>query len=134
MRGRWVHLAFMWALACAMVAPLLFGVAYLPAMHALGFEAAHACACGMEKGKCGCPECEELERGEKRAHEEGIAIAKKTCRDEDGSIVHGALPLALHETSDALLAPSFATVSPTRMYSRATTRALPGPAPPPPRI
>jgi len=133
MRGKWVQIAFIWALACALVAPLLLGVAYVPAMRALGFEVAHACACGMEKGKCGCPECEELERGEKRSIEEGVAILKKTCRDDDASVVHGALPVALAENHSTELAPAIEYAPFEFFYTRYVPRALAGPAPPPPR-
>lgn len=131
---RWLHRVVAWAVAFVMCVPVLLGSAYVPAMQALGLGATHACACGMEKGTCGCPECEELEKGEAHAREVGISIAKKTCRDEDNALGSGALPLATLSDEFSISPPGHDERTWIPSVSSLASRLASGPSPPPPRV
>lgn len=130
---RWLHRVVAWAVAFVMCVPVLLGSAYVPAMKALGFGATHACACGMEKGTCGCPECEELEKGEAHAREVGIPIAKKTCRDDDSALGAGALPLATLADEFSMSPPGHDERAWIPSVTLLASRLPNGPSPPPPR-
>jgi hypothetical protein len=61
MRGRTASACLLF-FALLLAAPMLLGPALAPVLRVLRVEAVHLCACGMPAGKCGCPECERIER------------------------------------------------------------------------
>jgi len=55
-----------------------------PVVVALGGHIEHRCACGMVRGKCGCPECERLEKQRQEDREpQPYAVLKSNCDDDD---------------------------------------------------
>jgi hypothetical protein len=95
---RLVRLVCVLATAAMLAAPMLLGPAITPLVRALGEAPQHHCACGMEPGKCGCPECEH--RAE-QDHE--YPVLKSSC-DDDGQapLAFGALPAGVPGPSLAL--------------------------------
>lgn len=82
------------AVAIVALLPVLVGPATMPLVRALGGLETHHCACGMEAGKCGCPECGRLEQQRRADDEElrGQATWKVGCGDAQGlSGTSGAL-------------------------------------------
>jgi hypothetical protein len=81
----WAWLAFVFML------PVALGPARMTIERALGGEPSHACACGMKRGTCGCPECERLE-AQKQKIGKSVAV-RSACEDDDGFVRAPAAPL-----------------------------------------
>ncbi len=116
-------------------APLFLGPATAVLLHALGGEVEHACACGMKRGTCGCPECAQLEK-ERRESKKPVPYMtlKSSCDDDEDGRGVGALPPAV---------PSVPFVVHQVVYTERATPLLPRalvsidpdePATPPPRL
>lgn len=83
---RWVSIVVVLLAALPVAMAPSWGVL----LHALGGGMDHHCACGMVKGKCGCRECERLER----QRDSGdmvilLPVLKGSC-DDDGA--HASTP------------------------------------------
>jgi hypothetical protein len=127
------------ALVAALVvaAPLVFGPAFAWALHAMGGEAEHLCACGMKQGTCGCPECERL-TAQKQAEKKDAAIPyrtfKRACSDDDDTTIPVS-PLPPAVPSVLAAAPPKTPVLFTAIAPAAAvvSRDRAAPPPPPPR-
>jgi len=118
--------------AFAILAPLLFGPALTPLVHALGAQVEHRCACGMAPGECGCSVCARVER--ERRESARRPLVRSGCEDDDGLPALGSL---------APYVDSFAGVDivspPAFMFVRdrvppARSRGPDEPARPPPKV
>jgi hypothetical protein len=136
---RWVRLACVIAVGIVLAAPLLLGPALAPMARALGGDPQHLCACGMEEGKCGCPECERMAQA---AHDDDMAdaipsprpVLKSGC-DDDTRVVpsFAAFTVATLPAGETLPPPhamaSTDTLAPDTLLPRGRKR----PPTPPPR-
>ena len=123
------RLACLVALAAVLFAPLLLGPALAPLVHALGGEAAHHCACGMEPGKCGCPECEHQAQPDGQAH-----FVKSSCDDGGDALpAFGVHAVAVVPYLTRLAAPSAERVPPYAAPAALHARERERPPTPPPR-
>lgn len=130
-RARLQRLLRRWAqLACALAAltvlvPMALGAAMGPVMRELGADAAtHVCKCKMGPGKCGCPECMQLERDRASERHRGSAPSLRGHCDQDDA----AFPLA------APPATVLAAASAVLRASRGDRVAVSAPCRPPPSL
>jgi hypothetical protein len=125
-----------WCRVLALVAtlPIACGSSWGVLVRALGAEHDHHCACGMVRGKCGCPECERIEAGRQSGDDivARIAVLRGTCGEVE----------ALSPPQCLAVLPSAITVAKVLRAQRERIRclvpALPsrareGPPDPPPR-
>jgi hypothetical protein len=126
---RIIRLVCVLATALVLAAPLLLGPALSPLVRALGGEAQHHCACGMEPGKCGCPECEHREAPDGLPH-----IVKSSCSD-GGDVLpsFGGLPVAFLPRVARVPAPSVERLPLVLAYEDVDARDRVRPPTPPPR-
>jgi hypothetical protein len=83
-----------YAVLLTLAAPAALGPATGPLLRELAEQQAHLCKCGMTPGKCGCPECERLERARQQAHApEAVPTFRRDCDDDAPSILLSALPV-----------------------------------------
>jgi hypothetical protein len=122
-------------MAAVLVAPMLLGPATAPLMRMLGGEAKHLCACGMEPGKCGCPECERLEADKREAHRaQPFAVLRSSCDSDDAPVPAAApLPPAVVPMLARVAAPSTESVAIPARARDARSRDPNAPETPPPR-
>jgi len=93
---RAVHVAVLTVTAVLLALPLLLGPATTTIVRALGGVGEHHCACGMDPGTCGCPECERVtqEKETTAEHLRGHAVLRSSCDDGTSLPAIGALPFA----------------------------------------
>jgi hypothetical protein len=122
-----------YAVLVTLAAPAAFGPAMGPVLRELGAQQAHFCKCGMPAGKCGCPECERLERARQQAHApDAVPTFRRDCDDDAPSILRSALPVAaLASKTETLPAPRGERVRPTHADSPPPCPHLDPPTPPP---
>jgi hypothetical protein len=131
-----VRLVVTVALMLFFAAPVFLGPATGLLLHALGGEVEHQCACGMARGKCGCPECalEERDRAERKQHHP-YAVLKSSCEDDDGVPALGALPPAMPTPPFVVHRVAFAErAQPIAPPALDSVDGPPPPTPPPRRL
>lgn len=74
-------------------APCALGAAMGPMMRELGEAQSHTCKCGMQPGKCGCPECARLEDERRAEHRQTPEPALKRHCDDDAPAMPLGAPL-----------------------------------------
>jgi hypothetical protein len=93
-----------YAVLLTLAAPAAFGAAMGPVLRELGEQQAHLCKCGMAPGKCGCPECERLERAREQSRAPDVVPTLRTgCDDDAPSVLFGALPVVAVASQTATL-------------------------------
>jgi hypothetical protein len=104
-----------------------------PVLREIGEQQAHLCKCGMVPGKCGCPECERLERARQQAHApDAVPTFRRDCDDDAPSVLFNALPAAaLASRSETLPAPRGERVRPLNADGPPLSLYLDPPTPPP---
>jgi hypothetical protein len=91
---RLLHAGIVSVAMLALAAPLLLGPAYGAVVRLVaGAEAVHSCACGMQRGRCGCSECEEIEAQRVHDAEGGVVVLRSSC-DGDAVAITSAVPPA----------------------------------------
>jgi hypothetical protein len=115
-------------------APVLLGAVFTPLLRVLHVEVVHLCACGMPAGKCGCAECQRLER---LRHQDGApgheATLRSGCSDDEAPIPATAVPPYVLPASWALREPALDRVVPAREFRSLHGLEGEGPPTPPPR-
>jgi len=130
---RLVHLFVVLTSAALLALPLLLGPATTVLVRALGGADEHHCACGMQPGKCGCPECAALEADKQADRESPHPFLRSSCDDGAQVPMASALPLAAPPGLAGIAPPRFA-VGERRLASHdAPSRDRAPPEPPPPR-
>jgi hypothetical protein len=131
---RLLHLFVVTAAALVVAAPLLLGPALVAALHAVGASVAHRCACGMQPGRCGCPECEAIEAEHRQDRESSVAVVRSSCDDEGLLPGARALPPALLATAPGPSdPPSARAFEPPSAPDAPSWVSVPPPTPPPRR-
>ncbi len=104
---RWVQRACVAATLLVVVAPAALGPALGPALEQLGAAGKHACRCGMDRGKCGCPACAKLEHQRLSEHvPDPVPVLKRQCAQGAPGMAFAALPMvAVAFTSSPLPIP-----------------------------
>jgi hypothetical protein len=118
-------------LAFAVMLPVALGPARTPIERALGGEPSHACACGMKRGTCGCPECERVER-EKETVSKHIAV-RNACEDDDGFVRAPATPLVIVPNAALVVARATSVTRELPSASSLDSQLAREPSTPPPR-
>ena len=132
---RAVHLVCTLAAAVALAAPLLFGPATTWTVRALSGGPAHACACGMTPGKCGCPECAVLEHERQQARRpRAYRVLRSSCEDDVPALNAAPLPTVTLPSYEALLAPVDAPRPALSRTDALHPRGRNAPPTPPPRF
>jgi hypothetical protein len=122
------------ALAFVLLAPLALGPALGPLTRALGGVDEHRCACGMVRGKCGCPECERLEHERLRERApRPYPVLRAQCGDNEVMTGSLGLPPTLPATIALFLPPLRPSIAGLRKATEAPSRERDEPATPPPR-
>jgi hypothetical protein len=122
------------AAVLAVLAPLLLGPALGPVTRALGGVDEHRCACGMVRGKCGCPECEHLEQARLREQApRPYPELRSQCGADDPVTPVAALPAGLTTPFAALLPRPETRIVKLERPVEARSRGADEPATPPPR-
>jgi hypothetical protein len=120
-------------LVLLVAAPVALGGAAGPLARALGAQEEHLCKCGMEPGKCGCPECARLERD--RLHDAApdlVSTLKKPCDQDRAAIAFDALPAGVLASAGTKLAiPRGERIRVGAHLSRLDPRDTEPPTPPP---
>jgi hypothetical protein len=128
---RFLHLLVVTTAAVVVAAPLLLGPAFGAALRALGTSSVHHCACGMEPGRCGCPECEQAEAERQRDRESPVVVIRSSC--DDGVVLPAARALPPSVMTTALALPP--QPSPFMLLRRSSGRppsvSIRPPTPPP---
>jgi hypothetical protein len=123
----WVWLAFV------VMLPVALGPARMTIERALGGEPSHACACGMKRGTCGCPECERLEQEAKRPSKH-VAV-RSTCEDDDGFVRAPAMPIVTPPNAPPLvIVASASTSAEPPIVTTLDSQLARQPSTPPPRV
>jgi hypothetical protein len=132
---RALHLVCTLAVGLLLAAPMLLGPAAPWALRALGGEPVHRCACGMKQGKCGCPECADLEHARAQAKKPSARPTVKSTCDDDAPPMPNASPLprATEPSVVAAMPPSFELVEPSEAPDALRPRGREAPPTPPPR-
>ena len=125
----------LWSLVVSLfvvLGPLWLGPAMAPINAALGAHD-HVCACGMQAGTCGCPECAEMERERRAEHEAtAVPVLKGSCSDDDGAAPGSPLPpCVLPATFVAALIPDVAHLAPRSALPGVSVETTEPPTPPP---
>jgi hypothetical protein len=133
---RGVHVLCTLVVGALLAAPMLLGPATPWALRALGGEPEHHCACGMTQGKCGCPECADLEHARAQAKKPSTRpTLRSTCDDDATPMASGSpLPLVTAPTVAALASPAFVTLAPAPTPGTLHPREREAPPTPPPRL
>jgi len=121
----WVWLAFV------VMLPVALGPARMTIERALGGEPSHACACGMKRGTCGCPECERLEQAAKKASKH-VAV-RNTCEDDDGFARAPAAPIVTPPNAPLVIVTASFTQRERPSVSSLDSLLAREPSTPPPR-
>jgi hypothetical protein len=131
--GRWLRLVCAIATLLTIATPAALGAAMGPILDELGTAHEHVCKCGMEPGKCGCPECARAEQ--ERLHDRGHQVApilKSGCNQDAPAIQFAALPpMALAPAGIVLPAPRGERLARERAHDLALDHDLDPPTPPP---
>ena len=118
-------------LAFAVMLPVALGPARTTIERALGAEPSHACACGMKRGTCGCPECERIERDAKKISKH-VAV-RNTCEDGDGLVRAPALPIVTPPNAPLVITAAASMEKELPSVSSLDSQLAREPSTPPPR-
>ena len=121
------------ATALALAAPIWLGPAAPWILRELGASEDHHCACGMQKGKCGCLECAADEAQAKRAKERHAEpILKSSCSSDDDVPFFAALPVVALPSSTLVPIAGFERLSVVQAPISDPSRERGPPVVPPP--
>jgi hypothetical protein len=118
-------------LAFVVMLPVALGPARMTIERALGGEPSHACACGMKRGTCGCPECERLDREAKKVSKH-VAV-RSTCEDDDGFVRAPAAPIVTMPNAPLVVARATSVMWERPSVSSLDSQLAREPSTPPPR-
>jgi|HubBroStandDraft_1064217.scaffolds.fasta_scaffold184556_2 hypothetical protein len=122
------------ALALAVLAPMVFGPAFMPLTRALGGDETHVCACGMAPGKCGCPECERVEHERLReSAPRPYPVLRGPCSRDTATSGYASLPPSIAPSTGVLLPRAPVEWVTTEALENVPSRLSAEPATPPPR-
>ena len=93
------------AVLLVVAAPCALGPAVDPVLRLLG-QTAHACACGMEPGTCGCPECARLAHLRLAERPRDAAPAMTKACAQNPAIRMAALPAGVAAAGNVALVPA----------------------------
>jgi hypothetical protein len=118
-------------LAFVVMLPVALGPARTTIERALGGEASHACACGMKRGTCGCPECERIEQEAKRTAMH-VAV-RNACEGDDGLARPPAAPIVTPPNAPLVVARATSIARELPSASSLDSQLAREPSTPPPR-
>lgn len=118
-------------LAFVVMLPVALGPARATIERALGGEPSHACACGMKRGTCGCPECERLEQEAKKISKH-VAV-RNACEDDGGLVRAPAAPIVTPPNAPLVVARASSVPQELPSVSSLDSQLAREPSTPPPR-
>ncbi len=129
--ARWLRVVGVLGALLIVSGPAVFGCAF----GQLGAVDEHLCKCGMAPGKCGCPECAQIELQRHRAHApERLPALKDGCSRDAPAIAFAGSLEALPSQSSARLPIPGGELRPAPASPLAPANPPSRPPTPPPRL